>query len=80
MANGIEVIRDVRELNRLARISEFIGKADNSRYFIPLITEDYLLSLYCLKELCEIATTDSPVRTVPVVNETILAVECRGKP
>jgi hypothetical protein len=73
IANGIEVIRDVRELDRLARISEFIGKADNSRYFIPLITEDYLRSLYCLTELREIAAADSPVRTVPIISETISA-------
>jgi len=71
IANGIDVIRDVRELDRFARVSEFIRKADNSRYFIPFVTEDYLFSAYCLAELWEVAATDSPVRTVPIIAETI---------
>ena len=64
---GIEVLRDVNEIEFLDVISQFMAEASASRYFVGVMTETYFRSRYCMYEFCQLVESDLPIRTIPIM-------------
>jgi hypothetical protein len=64
---GIDVLRDVNKMGFLDAISSFMDTAGESRYFVAVMTESYFYSRFCMYELCQLAKSEEPIRTIPVM-------------
>jgi hypothetical protein len=68
----IAIIRDRSELDFLDVISSFMNTSAQSRYFVPIMTESYFYSRYCMYEFCQMAESKQLIRTVPILLGTAL--------
>jgi len=64
---GIEIVRDVNEVDFFAAISSFMDTAAESRYFVAIMTESYFYSRFCMYELRQLCDSDQPIRTIAVM-------------
>ncbi len=71
-AYGANVFRDIRELNPLDDILEFMDRVSNLDYLIALISKNYLLSFPCAYEFTQfLRTKKSNQILIPILLEDI---------
>ncbi len=67
MGAGIQILRDVRQIDVLDSISAFMDTAAASRYVVIILGESYFFSRYCLYEFLQLCDSDLEIRTIPIV-------------
>ena len=72
---GIQVLRDKREMSFLESIASFMDAAGKSRYFVAIMSPEYFYSRSCMYEFHQLVRSEAAVRTIPIILRNAASLE-----